>query len=453
MNFPDSRSASAQLYQRALASMPGGNTRTSLWWPPYVLYAESGSGAEVTDVDGDTRVDFHNAFSALIHGHSHPLIVERLREQAGRLLSVGMSTRYEIDLAETICARLPGANRIRFTNSGTEATMTALKAARGYNGRPRFAKCEGCYHGSYETLELSTSSRPSNWGEAEHPNAVPQSKGTPQATVDEAVILPFNDVEASRRLIERHASELAAVFIDPVPVRMGLITASDDYLKMLREVTAAAGIVLVFDEVVTFRMAPGGYQGIAGIEPDLTTLGKFIGGGLPVGAIAGKRDFMAVFDPGGSGPDVWHGGTFNANPMTMVAGLASMELLDDEVYPRMDALAASARSALAALFGKYGLDWQLSGYGSMFRFHAHGRDIRNYRTYYPRPEESQTIVALMTHLLNAGIVPTRIGVLSVSSVMDERHVDALTRAVDDSLRQMDANGELAAAQAAAAGTA
>ena len=453
MKFPDNRSASSKLYQRALASMPGGNTRTSLWWPPYVLYAESGEGAEVTDVDGDTRVDFHNAFSTLIHGHSHPLVVERLREQAGRLLSVGMSTRYEIELAEKICARLPGADLIRFTNSGTEATMTALKAARGYNGRPRFAKCEGCYHGSYETLELSTSSRPSNWGDAAHPNAVPQSKGTPQATVDEAIILPFNDIEASRRLLERHASELAAVFIDPVPVRMGLITAGDAYLAMLREVTAAAGIVLIFDEVVTFRMAPGGYQGIAGIEPDLTTLGKFIGGGLPVGAIAGKRDFMAVFDPSDGGPDVWHGGTFNANPMTMVAGLASMELLDDAAYPRMSALATSARSKIAALFDRHGLDWQLSGYGSMFRFHAHGRDISNYRTYYPKPEEGRTIVTLMTHLLNAGVLPTRIGVLSISSVMDETHVDALTQAVDDALRRMDADGDLAASQAAAAGAA
>tara|TARA_R110000751_G_scaffold288076_4_gene393186 strand:+ start:33332 stop:34669 length:1338 start_codon:yes stop_codon:yes gene_type:complete len=421
--YPDLDSRSAAFYERARKVMPGGNTRTSLWWPPYPLYAVSGKGAYVTDVEGDTRLDLHNAFSTLIHGHSHPDIVERVQKQAAMLTCVGMSTELEIELAEALISRIPGAEHIRFSNSGTEATMTALKAARGLTGRARYAKCEGCYHGSYEALELSTSSRPENWGPAEKPNAVEQSRGTPQSMKDEALILPFNDIDAARALLAEHGHAMAAVFVDPVPVRMGLIEADPNYLAMLREETSARGIVLVFDEVVTYRFGRGGYQEIVGITPDLTTLGKLIGGGLPIGAIAGTKAAMSAFDPSGDGPIVWHGGTFNGNPLTMTAGIASVEALTQASYAHMHNLADRARAGLNRQIADRGLNWQVTGTGSMLRLHAHDRAIRNYREFYPRAEETVLLKKAMNALLNRGILVTNIGVISISSVMTHDDID------------------------------
>ncbi len=444
--FPDFTSKSAQLYERACKVMPGGNTRTSLFWPPYQIYADRGSGSRVVDVDGVERTDFHYNFTVLIHGHSHPAVVERIQDQAGKITCVSYATEAEIELAELLCSRVPSFEKIRFTNSGTEATMNALKAARGYTGRSKFAKCEGAYHGTFDAFEVSIAPGPDNWGDRKRPASIPASKGTTKGIVDDVVIIPFNDPEGAERILQEHAKDLAAVFMDVMPVRVGLIPASTEFLKMLRDFTTKNGALLILDEVISFRLDHRGGQTVFGIDPDLTTLGKFIGGGLPVGAIAGKDEFMAVFDPRGEGPAVWHGGTFNANPMSMIAGLASMKLLTHESFVRLGTLGEHARERIREVFRIAGIPWQVSGIGSLFRIHPSERELKDYRSYYQSGEEKGQIEWLMVYLLNHGILMNRMGIGALSTVTREEEIEQLAEMLLAGLRAMKKDGIIKEAQ-------
>ncbi len=283
-------------------------------------------------------------------------------------------------------------------------------------------------------MEIGTSSSPDNWGSTQAPAPVPQSFGTPQSTLDQALVLPFNDVDGTLRLLERHYDEIAVVFVDLMPVRMGLVAIDPAYVKAVRDFTKQRGIVLIFDEVVTFRLAYGGGQSLYGVEPDITVLGKLIGGGLPVGAVAGKSEFMSVFDPRNGGPRVWQGGTFNANPVTMTAGLASMQLLTKSAFEHLDGLGDYARKMIAAVLDEGPGEWQITGRGSMFRIHPNKCSISNYRQYYQPPEERAIVGRLMERLMDNGIYMTRMGVASLSTAMERKHIDrfadALARALD-----------------------
>jgi glutamate-1-semialdehyde 2,1-aminomutase len=228
----------------------------------------------------------------------------------------GLPTESEVDLAELLVSRLPSVAQVRFANSGTEAVMMALKAARAHTGRPKIAKCEGAYHGSYDYAEVSLDPTPEAWGR-NAPVSVAYARGTPDNVLADVVTIPFNDTEAAVSLIREHGEGLACVLVDPMPNRAGLAPADRAYLEALRKVTREVGALLIFDEVITFRLGYRGAQGIWNIDPDLTTLGKIIGGGFPVGAIGGHRDVMAVFDPRPGKPALPHGGTFSANPVTM----------------------------------------------------------------------------------------------------------------------------------------
>ena len=441
--FPDFQSRSGQLYQRACAVLPGGNTRTSLFWPPHQIYAVSGSGTRVVDVDGIERIDFQNNFTTLIHGHSHPAVVERVRDQIGRLMSAGLATELEIELAELICSRVASIEQIRFTNSGTEAVLASIKAARAFTGRPKIAKCEGAYHGSADLVEVSNASKPAEWGDEAAPERIPMSKGTPAGVLKDMIILPFNNVEASERLLRRHADELAAVMIDPMPVRMGLIGASPEYLAMLRTFTRQNGSLLISDEVLTFRLGYRGAQARFGYAPDLTTLGKIIGGGLPVGAVGGRKEIMAVFDPR-PGFSVWHGGTFNGNPTTMAAGLATMELLTPEALERLENLGERARLRVREALRGAGVPGQVTGAGSLLRIHCTDRNFINYRQFFPSPREAQRVEWLMVYLLNNGFLLTRMGTAALSTVMTEAEIDRFGEVLFDGLQVMQRTSELAA---------
>ena len=320
-------SKSAALFAQAQGVMPGGNTRTTVYMAPYPPYAASGDGCWITDVEGDRRLDCLNNYTALIHGHAHAAIVEAATRRLALGSSFPLPTPEEVELATLLCERLPSAERVRFTNSGSEAVMMAIKGARAWTGRPKIAKFEGAYHGSYDYAEVSLGSTPENWGALAAPASTAYSRGVPPAVLEDVVVLPFNHAELAVARIEREAKHLAAVVVDPIPNRVGLIPAQRDFLRALRDVTAAHGIALIFDEVISFRVGYQGAQGVFGVTPDLTTLGKIIGGGFPVGAVAGRADVMAVFDPTGGKPAAPHGGTFNANPVTMAAGLAGMRLL------------------------------------------------------------------------------------------------------------------------------
>jgi glutamate-1-semialdehyde 2,1-aminomutase len=418
-------SKSAELFARAQAVMPGGNTRTTVYMDPYPPYAAFGEGCFVTDVEGDRRLDCLNNYTALIHGHAHPAIVEAATRRVAQGSSFPLPTPEEIELAGVLCERLPSAERVRFTNSGSEAVMMAVKGARAFTGRPKIAKFEGAYHGSYDYVEVSLGSTPENWGTLAAPASVEYSRGTPPAVLADVVVLPFNHAEHAVARIEREASSLAAVVVDPVPNRVGLMPARREFLRALREVTDRHGIVLIFDEVISFRVGYRGAQGAFGVTPDVTTLGKIIGGGFPVGAVVGRADVMAVFDPTAGPPRAPHGGTFNANPVTMAAGLAAMRLLTPDAYARLDETGAKLRASLADCFERAGVGGSVTGMGSLFRLHGTGREIVDYRSARPTAEEAARLSRIIRRLMEHGVLMSITGLGCLSTPMGDPELESL----------------------------
>jgi glutamate-1-semialdehyde 2,1-aminomutase len=433
--YPDPNSSSQKLYDRALSSLPGGNTRTTVYMKPYPIYAARGEGCRVWDVDGHEFIDCINNFTSLIHGHAHPLLIEAATRQLALGSAFGMPTVSEIELAELLCSRLPSVEQVRFTNSGTEAVMMALKAARAFTGRPKIAKCEGAYHGSYDYAEVSLDPTPDSWGR-NAPVSVAFAKGTPENVLADVITLPFNDPEAAVSLIREHGAELAGVLVDPMPNRAGLAPADKSYLEALREITREVGALLIFDEVITFRLGYRGAQGVWGIDPDLTTLGKIIGGGFPVGAIGGHREFMAVFDPSSGKPALPHGGTFSANPVTMRAGLVAMELLDEAAFARLDVIGNAVRSSIDDAFRKSGVPGNTVGLGSLLQIHFADRPVRDYRSAYLTAPETRRQSAFHRALLNRGVLAAGNGLMALSTPMTDADVETIVAAASGALAEV-----------------
>jgi glutamate-1-semialdehyde 2,1-aminomutase len=433
--YPDPQSRSKALYDRAVASLPGGNSRTTVFMSPYPIYAARGEGCRVWDVDGNVFIDCINNFTSLIHGHAHPRLVEAATRQIALGTAFGLPTESEIDLAELLASRLPAVDQLRFANSGTEAVMMALKAARAFTGRPKISKCEGAYHGAYDYAEVSLDPTPDAWGR-NAPVSVAYAKGTPENVLADVVTIPFNDPEAAVSLIREHGAELAGVLVDPMPNRAGLVPADRAYLEALRAVTRETGALLIFDEVITFRLGYHGAQGLWGIDPDLTTLGKIMGGGFPVGAIGGRAEVMAVFDPRHGKPALPHGGTFSANPVTMRAGLAAMELLDEAAFKRLDALGDAVRDGINTAFRKRGVPGRAVGLGSLLKIHFSEREIRDYRSAYITAQEARRQAVFNRGLLDRGILAAGYGLMALSTPMTSAETDAIVAAVDASLAEV-----------------
>jgi glutamate-1-semialdehyde 2,1-aminomutase len=419
----NSMAASAALYERALAIMPGGSTRATLYSPPFPPYATRGQGSRVFDEDGQEYLDLVNNFFSQVHGHAHPEIVAAVQSQAALGLSFALPTASEVVLAEEICARSEVLENIRFCNSGTEAVMIAIKAARAFTGRARIAKFEGAYHGAYDHVEVSLDSNPSNWGSATAPASIAYAAGTPPRVLEETVVLPFDDPAACEALIDGHAADLACVLMDPMPSSVGMIEAPPDLLRLLRDATARHGVVLICDEIVNFRLGWGGAHSRYNFTPDLVTLGKVIGGGQPIGAIAGRRELMAVFDVRQGRPRLSHGGTFTANPLTMAAGLASMRLLTQDALARLNAMGARLRHGLAAQFARSGVPMQVTGAGSLFRVHPIDRPVTGYRSAYTTAAEKARLNALRQHLQAHGVLVTKNISGALSTVMTDADID------------------------------
>src|SRR4030081_1468111 len=433
--YPDSKSRSQKLYDRALASLPGGNTRTTVFMKPYPIYAARGEGCRVWDVDGNEYIDCINNFTSLIHGHAHPSLIAAATQQLGLGSAFGLPTESEIDLAELLASRLPAVEQVRFANSGTEAVMMALKAARAFTGRPKIAKCEGAYHGTYDYAEVSLDPTPEAWGR-NAPVSVAYAKGTPDNVLADVVTIPFNDLESAVNLNREHGSELACVLVDPMPNRAGLAPADQAYLDALRQVTREVGALLIFDEVITFRLGYRGAQGIWNIDPDLTTLGKIIGGGFPVGAICGHKEFMAVFDPRPGKPALPHGGTVSAHPVTMRAGIAPLELLDDAAFARLDAMGEAVRAGINDAFHRRGIPGGTVGLGSLLKIHFADRPIRDYRSAYPTEAESSRQAVFNRALLNRGVLAAGYGLMALSTPMTDADIDAIIDAASGALSEV-----------------
>ena len=425
---------SEALYRRAVQVMPGGVSRNTVLRKPHPVYASHASRSRITDVEGVERIDFANNMASLIHGHSHPAIVEAVTAQLARGTAHTLATEVELRFAEHLCERVDSFEQIRFVNSGTEAVMCALKTARAFTGRPKIAKAEGTYHGTYDYAEVSQTSTPDRWGPLDQPASVPVAQGTPRPVLDDVVVVPFNDIDRTVELLDSHATEIACVLVDVMPHRAGLCPAEGGYVTALRDWATRNGALLVADEVVTFRNSHGGAQQHYGLTPDITALGKIIGGGFSVGAVAGRAEIMSVMNPHSSRYAIPHSGTFSANPVTVTAGLTAMELFPLEEVHRVNHLGRLARDGIAEVIDQRGVEASVTGTGSMFRIHMQSAAPRNYRETYPSPEQAHRLNRFFDALLDAGILLIYSCTGAVSTPMRETEIEQLISAVDTALQ-------------------
>lgn len=424
---------SAELFERGQRVIPGGNARLTAFQKPYPIYFSQGRGARIEDVDGNFYVDFLNNFTSLIHGHAYLPVVKQLHSQIELGVCFSGPTNREVDLAEVLCARVPYFDQVRFMNSGSEAVMYAVKAARALTGRLKIAKFEGAYHGSYDPVEASLDSGPLNWGEESAPNVVPFCQG---ASVSDAIVVPFNDINATREILESHKNELAGVIIDLLPQRSGLVPIDLNYLEFLREFTSQHQIILISDEVMSFRLSYQGGISRFGFEADICAFGKIIGGGLPIGALAGRTQFMSVFDPTHGKPAVPQSGTFSANPLSTVAGVAAMQGLTERTFEHLEELGDHARASLQEAFKQDGMPYSVTGMASTFRLHIRAKAPRNYREAHLAPKEQAAMTRLVRTLQERGIIVSPTCQFCLSTPMTKEDVDEMISTVRDSLRML-----------------
>ncbi|MDX8455284.1 aspartate aminotransferase family protein [Mesorhizobium sp. VK9D] len=429
-------SKSAPIFERAKSFLPGGCSRNTILRKPHPIYAERGQGCYVYDVEGVRRTDFANNVASLIHGHAHPAIVAAVTQQLEKGTAFSIGTEAEIDFAEQLCGRNPSFERVRFVNSGTEAVMASLKAARAYTKRPKVAKVEGAYHGLYDYAEASQTAKPENWGRAERPASVPVSRGTPQQALDDVVVIPFNDVERALAILDTHRDQLACVLIDLLPHRVGVVPASAEFVQALRRWASQNGALLVFDEVITYRSNFGGAQEWYDVRPDITALGKMIGGGFPVGGITGRAEVMEVMNPLNGSAAFPLSGTFSANPITMTAGHTAMKLFDREAVERLNALGDRARRSIAEAISVAGVPACVTGRGSMFRIHLSAEAPKNYREAYLSPEKAALLSAFVGHLFDGGLLMVETGTGFLSTPMSEQDIDDMAAVVLAALRKI-----------------
>ena len=436
--YPDESSRSAQLYRRAHRSIPDGASRSMTLIRPHPIYVASGNGAWVVDVDGHQYLDANNNFTSIILGHADPGVNEAVIERLGKGTAFAMGTEAEIELAELLVERVPSIERIRFCNSGTEAVMGAIKAARAFTGRPMIAKVEGAYHGTYDHAETSLGSSPDTWGHDDAPVSVAYAAGTPRSVAEEVAVLPFNNAAASRSILDRCGDQLAAVLIDTLPSRAGLPDVDVEFLETVFTTARAQGALVIMDEVISLRLGLGGNQGRLGLRPDLTSLGKIIGGGFPVGATGGRADIMDVFASiDGQRAAVPTAGTFSANPVTMVAGFACMNQLTDASFARLEEIGDGIRHGCREVFADHGHDWQITGKGSLFRLHPHRRPIRSYREARLTDDEAEVMAALQRRLLERGVYFSGYGLGCMNLATTDADIAHFVEAVADSLATLD----------------
>jgi glutamate-1-semialdehyde 2,1-aminomutase len=419
-------SRSRQMYEEALRVMPGGNSRTTTFFDPYPFFITRGAGARIWDADGAERLDFNGNYTSLILGHAHPSVVEAVAEQATRGMSFPGPSEHEVKLAGLLTQRIPSMEVVRFTNSGTEATMNAVRAARAFTGRSKLAKFEGAYHGTHDWVLVSVSPDPAKSGSRKRPKPVAYSAGVPDTVLKHTVVLPWNDAEACVKILEKQGRDIAALIVDPLMANAGLLVPQPGFLARLREVTERLGIVLIFDEVISFRVAPGGAQQRFGVRPDLTTLGKIIGGGLAVGAFGGRAEVMNYYDPRGGKGRISHGGTFNANPVTMAGGVATMQELTPEAYAKLDALGDRVRAGVTRILSKGKQPAQVTGLGSLFWIHWTKKRLSDYRS--SRPADAERPLRTFMALLNDGVLLTQRGLGCCSLAMVDADVDRFLEA-------------------------
>jgi len=401
--------------------LPGGDYREGSWLEPYPTVMTRGEGCYLYDVDGHSYIDFSNNWTPLVLGNNPPKVLEAIREQIQKGLAMAAPTENVYQWGQMICERVASIDTIRFCCSGTEAVMFAIRGARAYTGKDKILKMEGNYHGSYDPIEAGV-----GWKEL--------PTGLPKSVEQDVLITRFNDKKAAERIIKENKDELAAVIVEGIMGAGGSITPKDDYLKFLRKVTTENDVLLIVDEVISLRLAIGGAQQIYDVTPDLSILGKIIGGGLPVGAFGGREDVMAVFSPKRERP-AHHTGTFSGNPIVAAAGIACLKEMTKEVLDRINSLGDSLAEGLQRVLADLKIKAQLTGYGSIRQIHFTQEPVTHAAVSLVTQDKD---ILRLFHLgmLNRGIHMPKRGMYSLSTPMTDTEINKAVAATSDTISDL-----------------
>jgi glutamate-1-semialdehyde 2,1-aminomutase len=422
---------SQALFERAKQFIPGGvnsPVRAFRAVGGNPLFIKRAKGAHLIDADDNQYIELINSWGPMILGHAHPVVEEAVKKALVDSPSFGAPTYREVEMAELICSMVPSVEKIRMVNSGTEATMSAIRAARGFTGRDKFIKMEGCYHGHGDSFLISAGSGALTFGN-------PDSPGVTTGTAKDTLLAPFNDLNYVERLLEENKNEVAALIVEPVVGNMGCVLPHQHYLQGLRDLCTKHQVVLIFDEVMTgFRLAPGGAQELYGVTPDMTTLGKIIGGGLPVGAYGGRKEIMDVISPVGK---VYQAGTLSGNPLAMAAGYALLTYLKShpEVYNQINTTTKKITDGLQSQISKYNINARINQIGSMFTLFFTKEQVVDLAT--ANTSDTVAFSKYFQSMLSQGIymAPSQFEAMFISAAIDDDMVAAILKASEKSLSE------------------
>ena len=414
---------SQELFEESKKIIPGGVSSPVRAFKPYPFFVAKGEGSHIYDVDGNNYIDHCLAYGPLILGHADKTVVSDLTNQLTMGTAYGAPTENEIKLSREVINRIPSAEMVRFTNSGTEATMSAIRVARGFTKRDKIVKFEGAYHGAHDyCLVKGGSGAP----------CLPDSLGIPVDTTKNTLTVPFNDEEALTELIEKEGENIACIIMEVVMGNIGCVEPKDGYLEFLRKITEENGIVLIFDEVITgFRLATGGAQEYYGVTPDMTTLGKIVGGGLPMGAFCGKKEIMELVAPNGP---VYQAGTFSGNPISVQAGLSTLKQLNKDFYTSLNKKGEFLRSNIRDIVDELSLDISPVGLGSMFQIYFNPNEVTNYAE--AQESDSERFLVYFRQLLKEGVFipPSQFECNFISSAHEMEDLEKTANAIRESLK-------------------
>ncbi|WP_414468615.1 glutamate-1-semialdehyde 2,1-aminomutase [Methanobacterium sp. ACI-7] len=414
---------SEELFNDAKNYLPGGVDSPVRAYKPYPFFAKYAMGSKIYDVDENEYIDYCLAYGPLVLGHANDKIMQKVKDQLDLGTAFGVPTEKEIELAKLVINKMPCAEMVRFVNSGTEATMSAIRLARAATGKKKIIKFEGSYHGAHDYVLVKSGSGAVG---------LPDSPGVPEETTKNTILVPFNDEEALISLIGKEGNEIAAIIVEPIMGNIGCILPKEGYLQFLRKITSENNIILIFDEVITgFRIAEGGAQEYFGVTPDLITLGKILGGGFPMGALAGKKELMEMIAPSGS---VYQAGTFNGNPVSVTAGLAMLSQLDSSFYNEQDKNGDILRKGLREIVEDNGLNFNVVGLSSMFQIYFTGDEVLDYSS--AKSADTERFNSYFHELLKRGVFipPSQFECCFLSLMHSKEDIEKTMESVDSALK-------------------